>query len=146
MMSNKYFVQVFNLSPVPSLILLADVPFTIVEVNDAYLRTNNVTRDKIAGKGIFEIPPYNEANEDSANLATLNSSLNTVIATGSHHKPPLLKFNRQENNDPKTAARWLQIENMPLADDEAKPQYIVHFAADVTDAILHGIKISTVAD
>jgi len=53
------FEEIFQESPVPSAILRADAPdFTIIEVNRAFLRLTENSREDLKGNGIFHTAPH----------------------------------------------------------------------------------------
>src|SRR4051812_36679313 len=55
MINEKYLKEIFKSIPAPVMILLPDAPqFSIVDVNDAYLRLKEFSRDECVGKGFFE--------------------------------------------------------------------------------------------
>jgi len=59
--SKPDFQALFEATPAPYLVLKPDEKFTIVAVNEAYLRATKTQREAIVGKGIFEVFPDNSS-------------------------------------------------------------------------------------
>ncbi len=104
-------LKIFKASPLPTIILLPDVPeFTVVEVNDSFLKETKKLPGEIIGQGIFKIFPGLETISNPG--ISLKSSLQKVIETGLPYK--------------------LVIENVeitqtiPFFSDDGEIEYIVH--------------------
>jgi light-regulated signal transduction histidine kinase (bacteriophytochrome) len=68
---------------VPSLLLVLDVdtPFTILEASDAYLRLVRETRERIVGRGFFEVFPESDGAPGKAGVASSRAALERVVST-----------------------------------------------------------------
>ncbi|HET9651276.1 MAG TPA: PAS domain-containing protein, partial [Usitatibacter sp.] len=67
----------------PSLLLVLDVDpeFTVLDASDAYLRVTNARRERIVGRGFFEISPENAHAPGTTGAASSRAALERVIAT-----------------------------------------------------------------
>ena len=87
------FQNLFNTAPGPYLILAPDAPFfTIVAVNDAYLRATLTQRDSIVGRGLFEVFPDNPGDAEATGVNNLRTSLVTVLQTRKPHAMAVQKY------------------------------------------------------
>jgi PAS domain-containing protein len=71
---------VFQHLPIPILLLTPD--FVIVDMNLAYLRVTERTRDQLLGRHVFEAFPDDPSNPSSTGVRDMNASLHRVLATG----------------------------------------------------------------
>src|SRR5690606_41829837 len=55
MNTDSFFLEIFQKSPVPNIILKADSPeFTIIEVNELYLELSGRSRTDLMGRGFYD--------------------------------------------------------------------------------------------
>src|SRR4029077_12039216 len=64
----------------PGLYLVLTPDLTIVAVSDAYLRATMTERDKILGRGLFEIFPDNPDEPGATGVSNLRGSLQRVLS------------------------------------------------------------------
>src|SRR5689334_19244425 len=74
------FEALFHASPAP-LLVLRPPRFTIIAVNDAYLRATMTDRDAILGRGLFEVFPDNPDDPAASGVRNLRASLERVVAS-----------------------------------------------------------------
>lgn len=69
---------------VPSALLVLDAGpgFAIVEASDAYLRLTRETRERIVGRGFFEVFPENDTGPGKTGVASSRPALERVLTTG----------------------------------------------------------------
>jgi signal transduction histidine kinase len=98
---------------VPSLLVVLDAgpDFTILDASDAYLRLVQASRDRIVGRGFFEVFPENEAGPAKTGVASSRAALERVLAT-----------------------RMGDGVNSPIADEAGTVRYILH-RLDALDAV-----------
>ena len=132
-MPQPHFEHVFQLLPTPSILLLADAPkFTIVAVNDAYLKTMISLEKDLIGKGIFEAFQDNPEDIESTGVENLRNSLEIVISKMELHKISHQKYNLLLPGTSKIKVGYFNVQNIPIKDDN-KINYILHSLEDVTD-------------
>ncbi len=69
------FKLLFESAPGLFLVLRPDPDFTILGASDAYLRATLTEREKIVGRGLFEVFPDNPDDPDATGTSNLRASL-----------------------------------------------------------------------
>src|SRR5665647_3034388 len=119
MITEKYFQYIFKVSPLPSLLLLPDAPnFTIAEVNNAYLNFTGNKEPELIGKNI------------------LRQSLLAVIRTGTTQKMTAWKYDFPIRDAETKETRYVDIENVPVLDENKKVICIIQTMQVVNAPIL----------
>ncbi len=135
MIEASYLLKIFNASPLPSLLLLADSPhFTIEQANTAYLNTSGKSADELAGKGIFETFKNYLTDHSIPGMEALLSSFQTVVATGISDKIYTQCYYSSNKNLGEFDQQYLNIENIAILDNEKKVAYILHTATPVIES------------
>jgi diguanylate cyclase (GGDEF)-like protein/PAS domain S-box-containing protein len=123
----------FVSAPAPCLVLTRDL--IICEVNDAYLRATNRTREGLVGQHIFDTLPDNPAAPDATGVRDLRASLQRARDTG---KPDAMALQRYDI--PKPAGhgdgfeeRYWSPVNMPVLGSDGCAALIIHHVGDVTE-------------
>lgn len=136
MLAHSYRVA-FESSPVPHLMLAPDSPvFTILAVNDAYLKATNKSRENIIGKGLFEVFP----SKDSGNLIKpedkLLTSLNNLLIEKSIQQ---LNYNEYDVEAAlnESQGRYWNVSNIPVLNKSNEVESIIHVVTDVTAEVLN---------
>jgi PAS domain S-box-containing protein len=133
MINSNSLLKIFQATPVPTLILLPDVPhFTIVEVNAAFLKTKNRSEKDLIGKSVFEVFPEANQCKNEAGISDLFCSLQKVVSSRIAHKMPVQKFEIETENDQRNKF-YYQSENIPIPGETGEIEYIVHTSIDVTE-------------
>src|SRR5688500_3053285 len=74
------FRPIFESAPTPFLLLRANQPdFTIVAVNDAYLRATGREREALVGRRLFDAFPGNPHDANDSGESDLRASLERVL-------------------------------------------------------------------
>ncbi|MBC7439681.1 MAG: PAS domain S-box protein [Flavobacterium sp.] len=140
-MNQKLLTELFNTSPAPSLVLLNDAPkFTIIDVNEIYLKISQTKKGDLIGNGIFEAFPENENNVKSQGFKHLTKSLHKVAESKKSHQMAILKHDIPIRGTSKFEVKYWKIKNIPLIGDGGAVQMIVHTVVDITEKILSNIK------
>lgn len=126
------FDNIFENGPAAYIIVGNNSPtFTILNVNQAYLKLTHTQKHAIIGRGMFEIFPGNP-EEISGGSDLLKDSLIKVIASKESQKMPM---HRYDLFDPATneyvKKYWTGI-NTPLLDEKGDVSCIIHSPLDVT--------------
>lgn len=130
------FKALFRSLPSPYLILAPDTPhFTIIEVNEAYLRATNTARSAILGRGLFEGFPDNPNDSTATGERNLRTSLNAVLRTRAAHAMAVQKYDipRAASAGGGFGERYWSPLNTPVLDAEGQVLHIVHYVEDVTE-------------
>ncbi|WP_394772497.1 PAS domain-containing protein, partial [Mucilaginibacter sp.] len=132
MINEKYLKEIFKSLPSPVMILLPDAPqFSIVDVNDAYLKLKEFTREECIGKGFFEVFYSNRYYE----IPGWTESLEKVIALNKPDKIPLRKYEIPGNDGRDRETRYWEIDHIPIVNDNNKVIFIVRTITDLTHDI-----------
>ena len=125
-------IQIFRLSPAPTLLLYPDSPeYTIVMVNQAYLMAAQTIESDLIGKGLFEAFRQNPALKEIDNTESLRASLEFVIKHKVSNEMALQQFEVLEKGSEKFKERYQQYENIPILNDEGEVRYIMHCLKDI---------------
>ncbi|MBC7651948.1 MAG: PAS domain-containing protein [Deinococcales bacterium] len=134
MQTSSYYNQIFQVIPIPSLLVNPNTNFSITEANTAYLNLRNTTLKTIVGKSIFEIMPHNPENDNIYALKKLKESLEIVVSTAKSHKIILQQFFIPTKDDATILETkyWL-IENTPILNQSGTVDSILHSVVDNTE-------------
>jgi diguanylate cyclase (GGDEF)-like protein/PAS domain S-box-containing protein len=115
----------FLSTPAPCAVLTREL--IICEVNDAYLRTTNRTREELLGRHIFDAFP---ADPDAPGVRNLRASLQRVSDTG---KPDAMALQHYAiaDGDGFQERYWSPV-NMPVLGPDGRTALVIHHVADVT--------------
>jgi PAS domain S-box-containing protein len=127
--------RVFESTPAPYIVLSPD--FTIVEVNDAYLKATMTRRENILGRPMFEVFPDNPQDPESQGVAALRASLHRVLQTRAADTMPIQKYDilRPEEEGDGFEVRYWSPVNTPVLDEAGGVAYLIHRVEDVTDIL-----------
>lgn len=122
------------LEAAPGAYLVLDPNLTIVAVTNAYLAATMTVREKIMGRGLFEVFPDNPDDPAATGMRNLMTSLETVLATRAPHTMPVQKYDirRPESEGGVFEERYWKPVNTPVLIDE-RVAFIIHAVEDVTD-------------
>jgi signal transduction histidine kinase len=130
------FEALFHAAPAPFLVL-APPDFTIVAVNDAYLRATMTARAAILGRGLFDVFPDDPADPAATGVRNLRASLERVVAA---RRPDRMAVQKYDIRRPAAAgggfeARWWSPVNAPVLGPDGAVARIIHHVVDVTEAV-----------
>ena len=129
------FRALFESSPNPYLVLTPDL--TIVAVTDAYLKVTLTERDKIVGRGIFDVFPDNPDDPHATGTMNLNSSLQRVLKNREPDAMAIQKYDirRPDSEGGGFEERYWKPVNYPVFDKSGNVSYILHYAENVTEIV-----------
>lgn len=127
------YSAVFQMLPIPSIVLLPDAPlFTIVDANDAYLTLIAKSREELLGKGFFDVfpsNPYLSHNE-------WKNSFDTILQEKKSHKIVPQKYAFTVASSPtRIDIKYLEIQQTPILDEHGEIRLIIRSMTDVTESI-----------
>lgn len=129
------FQVLFESTPHPYLILLADLNFTILAVNDCYLEATNTTREEIIGRALFAVFPDNPTDSLATGVSDLRASLERVINKKVQDSMGVQKYDIPQKNSSEFEVRYWSPINTPVFDKNGDIQFIIHRVEDVTEYI-----------
>ncbi len=131
------YQQLFEASPHPYLILRPNGDFTIVAVNEKYLKATDTQRQQIVGRGLFEIFPDNPLQATNHGVADLRASLNRVL---SDKHPDVMSVQQYDiplrDDSGRFELKYWSPVNTPVLDATGNVIYIIHHVEDVTEFIM----------
>ena len=123
----------FRSSPYPYLVMATDL--TIIDANDAYLRSVRRTREQIVGRYVFDAFPENPDDTGSTNIDEVKASLETAIATKTAHTTPFLRYSVPVETEAGVVfeERFWNAIHTPALHDDGSVAFVYQNAIDVTD-------------
>ncbi|WP_046472047.1 ATP-binding protein [Allosalinactinospora lopnorensis] len=125
--------RLFHAVPSPCAVLTPD--FTIVDVNDAYMRVSGRDREDLIGRYVFEAFPDNPADPTADGTRNLGRSLRTVLATGEADAMALQRYDIPIGPDGHFEERYWSPLNTPVLDENGTVTHIIHRVENVTDFV-----------
>ena len=116
----------------PGLYLVLDPALIIVAASDAYLQATMTRRDKIVGRGIFEVFPDNPADPAATGVRNLRASLARVLRSGQADAMAVQKYDIPRPQGGGFEERHWSPVNLPVIGADGKIAYIIHRVEDVT--------------
>jgi len=118
----------------PGLYLVLTPDLKIVAASDAYLKATMTTRERIVGRGLFEVFPDNPDDPEATGAANLRASLDHVREDAAPHTMPIQKYSILRPDGTFEERYWSPI-NSPVLGLEHTVKYIIHRVEDVTDFV-----------
>ena len=123
----------------PSVCAVLSPDFTILAVNEAFVRASMRAKESLIGRGIFDVFPDNPDNPSGEGTRQLRASLERVRQDC---VPDALPVQRYDINDPAKPGvfieRYWSPLNTPVCDEQGRLQCIIHLAEDVTEIVRLG--------
>ena len=131
------FRLLFESAPGLFLVLRPDPDFTILGASDAYLRATFTEREKIVGRGLFEVFPDNPDDPVATGTSNLRASLQRVLAGKAPAAMAVQKYDirRPESEGGGFEERFWSPLNSPVLAAEGVVLYIIHRVEDVTEFV-----------
>ncbi|MES1025463.1 ATP-binding protein [Gloeocapsa sp. BRSZ] len=131
------FQTLFESVPGCYLVLVPDTKFTIVAVSDAYLRVTMTQRDRILGRGLFEVFPANPNDPAATGVQNLRRSLESVLQS---RQSDVMAFQKYDIPRPASEGngfeeRYWSPVNCPVFGKNQEIIYIIHRVEDVTEFV-----------
>ena len=129
MINEHYLKEIFMSLPSPVMILLPDAPhFSVVDVNGAYLKLKEFTRNECIGKGFFEVFYSNNYYE----IPGWMESLEKVLKKKKPDKIPVRKYDISAHGTAGKQTRFWEIDHIPILSEENEVVFIVRSVTDLT--------------
>lgn len=131
------FKRLFESAPGLFLVLQPDADFTILGASDAYLRSTLTQRDRIVGRGLFEVFPDNPGDPEATGTSNLRASLERVLAGKAPDAMAVQKYDirRPESDGGGFEERYWSPLNSPVLADDGRVLCIIHRVEDVTEFV-----------
>ena len=125
------YQALFDSSPNPYVLLAPD--FTILGMNEAYLRVTMRTREDITGRNMFEAFPG-----EGTSIDLLRASLERALTTRKPDHLALIHYDIPRPDGNGFEERFWSATHTPLLDDRGEVSYILQHTVDVTE--LHRLR------
>ncbi|MFD2033745.1 PAS domain S-box protein [Belliella marina] len=135
MTDNLLIKKLFDASPLPSLLILANDPiFTLLEANDAYYKIINGAPSDLIGKGLFEAFPQNP-NESSEALDKILKAIKTVLETKAPYRAPIQKYDIPIRGTDQFEVRYWDPLFTPIFNEQNELTHILHTTENISMAM-----------
>lgn len=118
----------------PGLYLVLTPQFVIVAASDAYLKATMTVREKIIGRGLFEVFPDNPDEIGASGVSNVRASLERVLRTGLADTMAIQKYDVRRPDGVFEEHFWSPI-NSPMIGPDGKVTYIIHRVEEVTEFV-----------
>jgi two-component system cell cycle sensor histidine kinase/response regulator CckA len=132
------FRLLFENAPGLFLVLKPNTPeFTILGASNAYLRATMTEREKITGRGLFDVFPDNPDDVGATGTSNLRASLGRALATKAPDTMAVQKYDirRPESEGGGFEERFWSPVNAPVLSNGGDVRYILHRVEDVTEFV-----------
>lgn len=132
-LKDSFFQAYFNM-PVPRIVVRTDTPdYTIIAVNNAYLSANGITADKFTEQSLLHL-----LNTEKTGTECQDQLLGALHKAIQINEPVhLSEFKVFSTYNAFQVTNWWQIELLPVAEANEKPEYLVISIRDVTQEVLN---------
>ena len=131
--NNIDFQVLFESVPGLYLVLKVDSPrFTILSASDSYLQATMTNREKILGRGLFEVFPDNPNDPTATGESNLRKSLELVLQKKVPNAMEIQKYDIPRPGGGEFEERYWSPLNKPVLNKQNEVVYIIHRVEDVT--------------
>lgn len=128
------YKDIFYNSEATMLIIGVDKPcYTIIDVNNAYLKATHSTREALIGTSVFDAFPRNPNDEKSENIELAIFSFDEAIKTKKPHTLSNYRYDIPVAGTGEFDERWWTTTNTPVLDANGEVSYLIHSPVDVTE-------------
>jgi len=118
------------------LVIGIDAPdYTILDVNNAYLKATNTSRDALLNKPVFSAFPENPNDRESENIARSTFSFKEAIATKRPHTTSNYRYDIPVPGTDVFVERYWTTTNTPILDEAGEVMFLLHTPIDVTELV-----------
>ena len=127
------FALLFESLPHPYLILRADADFTIVAVNDRYLKATGIERAQVLGRGLLEVFPDNRPASSGNDVDTLRASLQRALRDRTPDVMGVRKYDPSPGTAKNVRVKYWRAINTPVFDSSGAVVFVIHHMEDATE-------------
>ncbi|HEY8270706.1 MAG TPA: PAS domain-containing sensor histidine kinase [Pseudobdellovibrionaceae bacterium] len=130
------FKNIFESVPGAVLVLLPDDPkFTIVAANHAFEKLTKTNREKIIGRGVFEVFPDDPSEPSPTGMKRTRASYRRVMQNRAPDTLAVMKYNIQnpEEDGHGFEEHYWSVANSPVFNSDGSLGYIIAQPEDVTE-------------
>ncbi len=128
------YKEIFENSTTAMLIVATDAPaYTMLDVNPAYLKATNSTREALVGKSVFAVFPGNPTDEESKNIERTYYSFEQAIITKKPHTMSNYRYDIPIPGTDQFEERYWTTTNTPILNENGEVKYFIHSPQNVTE-------------
>ncbi|WP_267425911.1 PAS domain S-box protein [Methylobacterium sp. GC_Met_2] len=129
-------LDLFEAAPNPYLLLAPDSPtFTVIGVNEAYLRATMTARGALMGRPLFEAFPDDPAAPGANGVRNLRASLDRALETGRPDRMAVQHYNIRRPDGTFEERHWRPL-SVPVIGPGGEVVSLIHYVEDVTDDVV----------
>lgn len=134
--SSKLYSTVFQLLPIPALVLAADAPrFTIIDANSNFKNIVKGNPKNLIGKSFFDVFPFKPDDPSISEGKVMFQSLLTVLESGKENDLGVQNYIARNPESGKVESQYYHPRNIPVADENGKVVNIIHAVNNVTTLV-----------
>ena len=133
------YSAVFAAAPTAFLLVRADAPrWTILAVSDEYCRLTRQRREKIVGRGTFEVFPESHGTENSHGKHNVRSSFEVALAMNERIVLPIQRYDLppEAGGDGAYQEHYWRMSSAPVHGADGGEIAVLHAVENVTDETL----------
>lgn len=133
-LSSDGYKDIFYNSPTAMLIIATDAPlYTILDVNNAYLKATNSKRESLIGNAVFSAFPPNPTETESENIQRTIFSFEEAIKGKAPHVMTNYRYDIPNPGTDTFEERYWTTSNTPVLNEKGEVIYFIHSPLDVTE-------------
>jgi len=127
------YKYIFYNSEATMLIISIDKPlYTVIDVNDAFLKATNSTREALIGNSVFTAFPASPSDTETKNVERTAAVFDEAIRTKTPQKLSHYRYDIPVPGTDQFEERWWTATNTPVLDENGEVNYLIHSPVDVT--------------
>ncbi|MDB5021713.1 MAG: yycG 3 [Pedobacter sp.] len=128
------YKDIFHWGPGLRVIIKPNAPdFTILDVNDAYLKATNTKREQLLHNSLFSAFRINTIDEIKLSIELQKASLYEAISSKAPHTTTDYRFDIPTADGMGFKERYWTATNTPVLDDQGEVRFIIHLLLNVTE-------------
>ena len=128
------YQAIFNV--LPGMLVVLDLDYVILDVNDCYAETTGRTRDQLIGRNAFEIFPGNPADASDTGAQEIRASFDRARTSAEPDVVRLVRYDIEDAGRPRVyEERYWSVVTSPLVDDDGNVTSLVVCIHEATAAV-----------
>ena len=137
MNSSEMYSSIFNLLPVPALILELDAPvFTIADANEHFSSIVEGNPKDLIGKSFFDVFPFKPDDTSTPHGMNMLNSLKHVTASGKSDCLGVQNYIYRHHKTGELLSQFYEPSNIPVKDNTGTVTRIIHVVKNVTERVI----------
>jgi PAS domain S-box-containing protein len=134
----------YKSSDIPCLFLLPDSPkFTVIDANDAFLRSSGMKLEQVVGRNMFDFFPQAGGEDSQKRVKAFRSALENAFRLKKPSKMRLQRYDVQIDQQAAPEIKFWNSDTVPILDANNKVLYLVHTVVEVTEFVTQQARLQT---